>query len=294
MRIDSHQHFWRLARGDYGWLDTAPAVLRRDFLPDDLAPLLAAQGIDATVLVQAAPSLAETRFLLDLAARTPWVAGVVGWVDVAEASACADLAALAADPALLGIRPMLQDIADTGHILRPEAARVLDALSETGLCFDALIRPRHLPVIGQVMRRHPGLRLVVDHGAKPAIATSGPAERAAWAAGIAALAAHPGVYCKLSGLANEAGRDWQAAALAPYVATLLDAFGPARLMWGSDWPVVLDVAAYADWHAAAAALIPPEHHAAVFGATAARFYRIGPPPGPAGGGAAAGAGGAGS
>ena len=271
MRIDSHQHFWRVARGDYGWLDAAPDTLRRDFLPDDLAPLCAAAGIDGTVLVQAAPALAETLFMLSLAGRDPAIQGVVGWIDVTAPDALRDLAAIAAHPKLVGIRPMLQDIQDTGFILQPAIAQVLDALIERGLCFDALIQPRHLPVITTLAARHPALRLVVDHGAKPRIAER---EFTRWADEMAALAAHPSVHCKLSGLLTEAGPDGGAADLEPYAAHLLHCFGPGRLMWGSDWPVLLLASDYAGWHAMARALIPAQHHDAVFGATAAEFYRL--------------------
>ena len=267
MRIDAHQHFWQPARGDYGWLADAPATLQRDFMPADFLPIAARCGIDGTVLVQAAPTLAETRFMLDLADAHPFIRGVVGWCDLARPESLASLA----HPRLVGIRPMLQDIAETAYILGPELAGGLEAVIAQDLVFDALIQPRHLGVIDTLLRRHERLRLVVDHGAKPSIGGGG---FAAWAEGMAALAAHAGVHCKLSGLVTEAAGGWDAASLAPYVGHLRNCFGAERLLWGSDWPVLTVAASYDDWLEAATALVPADEHAAVFGDTAARFYGL--------------------
>jgi L-fuconolactonase len=268
MRIDAHQHFWRPARGDYGWLAAAPAALQRDFLPVDFTPIAAACGIDGTVLVQAAPTSEETRFMLGLAEAHPIIRGVVGWCDLAVPDGLAALA----HPLLLGIRPMLQDIAETGYILRPELAAGLEAVIGSGLAFDALIQPRHLGVIDTLLRRHPRLRLVVDHAAKPRIGGDG---FDAWAEGMAALAAHPGAHCKLSGLVTEAASGWSTEVLAPFVSHLRRCFGAERLIWGSDWPVATIAASYEAWLRAAQALIPAAEHPAVFGGNAARFYGLG-------------------
>jgi L-fuconolactonase len=273
-RIDSHQHFWSIARRDYGWLTPDLRPLYRDFLPDDLTPLLRAAGIERTVVVQAAPTLAETRFLLATARRTDFVAGVVGWVDLAAASAADDLAALAADPLLRGIRPMLQDLSDTDWILQPTCAPGLRAAAQRGLRFDALIRPPHLPVLVRLLERHPDLRVVVDHGAKPNIAAGA---FAPWAADVRALAQHDGVYCKLSGLVTEAAPGVTLDELRPYLDCLLECFGAGRLMWGSDWPVVTLASSYDAWWDMTQRYLAPlsaTEREAILGGTAARFYGL--------------------
>ncbi|HVM99713.1 MAG TPA: amidohydrolase family protein [Caulobacteraceae bacterium] len=275
MRIDAHQHFWRPGRGDYGWLtpEAHPAICR-DFGPDDLAPLLDGAGVERTVLVQAAPTAAETAFLLGLAAATPFVAGVVGWADLEAPGAPAAIAALATDPNLVGLRPMLQDLADDAWILRPSVAPALDAMERAGLRFDALVKPRHLPHLARLLAARPALKVVIDHGAKPDIAGR---DIDRWAAEMRAIAANSGACCKLSGLVTEADEKWTEGDLAPYVDLLLDAFGPARLMWGSDWPVVNEAGGYAAWHSAAAALTErcsPDDRDLIFGGTAAAFYAI--------------------
>ena len=272
MRIDAHQHFWSTARGDYGWLTPQSGKLWRDYLPADLAPLLAAAGMDRTLLVQAAPSEAETHFLLDLARQTPFVAGVVGWTDFAAPDAPERIAALAKDPLLVGLRPMVQDIADDHWIARPELAPAFRALVAHGLVFDALVLPRHLAPLAVMQKRHPDLSVVVDHAAKPLIAAQ---EFEPWRADLAAIAARPNTFCKLSGLVTEAGPDWTMRALKPVVAHLLETFGPARLIWGSDWPVVTLAAQYDVWHAAAQAMLAglaETEKAAIFGGTAAQVY----------------------
>lgn len=271
-RIDSHQHFWRLSRGDYGWLSPALGPIHRDFEPSDLAPLLAAHGIDATILVQAAPSEAETRFLLGLAAATPFVAGVVGWADFAAPDAPARIAALAADPLLVGLRPMVQDIPDPHWLARADLAPAFAALREHGLVFDALVKPPQIPALLALLERETQITVVVDHAAKPDLAG---ADLTQWRDGIAALARRPNTVCKLSGLVTEAGPDWSDTTLAPVVAHLLACFGPQRLLWGSDWPVATLRASYAGWLAAAerlTATLSAADRAALFGGNAARVY----------------------
>ncbi|HVL71871.1 MAG TPA: amidohydrolase family protein [Beijerinckiaceae bacterium] len=270
--IDAHQHFWRLDRGDYGWLGPALAPIHRDFSPDDLARLLALHGIERTILVQAAPTVAETRFLLDVAARTPFVAGVVGWADLSAPDAAATIADLAREARLVGLRPMVQDIADDDWLVRPGLAPAFRALAAHGLVFDALVLPRHLPRLLVVAERHPDLAIVIDHLAKPEIRAR---RLDPWRAGMAALAARPNVFCKLSGLVTEAKPGWTGADLRPYVAHVLVAFGPERLMWGSDWPVVDVAGGYDSWRAASLALLgglSAAERAAVLGGTAARVY----------------------
>ena len=275
MLIDAHQHFWRPSRGDYGWLtpQAHPAICRK-FLPADLEPLLADAGIERTILVQAAPTVAETDYLLGLAAETPFVAGVVGWTDFEAQNAAQQIAALAQQPKLVGLRPMLQDLDDDAWILRPAVATSLDAVEAEGLRFDALVTPRHLPHLARCLSARPGLRAVIDHAAKPDIA-GGALD--GWATQMRAIAADTGAYCKLSGLVTEAGGRWSEEDLKPYVDVLLEAFGPARLMWGGDWPVVNEAGGYAAWRAAAETLtahLSDGERALIFGATAAAFYGI--------------------
>jgi L-fuconolactonase len=272
LRIDAHQHFWQIARGDYGWLTPALGPIHRDFTPDDLAPLLARHGIDRTILVQAAPTEAETRFLLDTAARTAFVAGVVGWADFEAPDAPTRIAALAADPLLVGLRPMVQDIPDLAFLARPALAPPLAAMVAHGLVFDALIRTEHIPATLAMLSREPRLTVVIDHGAKPDLVAG---DLATWREGITALAAHPGTFCKLSGLVTEAPPDWSLDTLQPVVDHLLLTFGPDRLIFGSDWPVVTLRAPYERWFDAAQTLLDgcsADERAAIFGGTAQRVY----------------------
>ncbi|MCO5092926.1 amidohydrolase [Bosea sp. (in: a-proteobacteria)] len=273
--IDAHQHFWATARGDYGWLTPEAGVLYRDFGAEDLSPLLARHGITGTILVQAAQTVAETRYLLDIAERAPFVLGVVGWVDFTAPDAARQIAELAGERLLVGLRPMVQDLDDDDWLLRRDIAPAIAAMQEHGLVFDALVYPRHLPRLCAFLDRYPGLPVVLDHGGKPEIRN---AALDPWRADIAAIAARPRTLCKVSGLATEARGDWSAKTLRPYVDHLLAVFGPARLMWGSDWPVLTKAGSYDSWREAAQNLLgglKPAEKAAVFGGNAARFY-LGP------------------
>lgn len=274
MRLDAHQHFWAIARGDYGWLTPELEPIYRDFLPPDLAPMLDHHGIDGTILVQAAPTVEETQFMLGLARDTPFVKGVVGWVDFESDDAEAQLDALARDPQLLGIRPMIQDIAQVEWMLRPEFAPMYHAIIRNDLVFDALTLPRHLKALHALALRQPDLRIVIDHGSKPLIAKG---EITDWAQSMTALAALDNVSCKLSGLVTEAGPNWSEASLKPYVDHLLDTFGPQRLIWGSDWPVCTLAASYDRWIDTSQSLLAhlsPDDRAAIFGGTAQKIYQI--------------------
>jgi L-fuconolactonase len=275
-RVDAHHHVWRLARGDYGWLTPALAPIHRDFALDDLRPLLREAGIGATVLVQAAPTEAETQFLLATAnASGGLVQGVVGWVDCAAADAVARLTLLARDPLLKSVRPMLQDIYDPEWILRPEIQPAIASLPRLGLRLDALVTPVQLPALLPLLDRHPDLAVVIDHGGKPPIA-AGLWEP--WAGCIAALARHRHVHCKLSGLVTEAGAGWSVGSLARYVDHLLSCFGAARVVWGSDWPVVNLCGGFRRWVAATDALLAGLSAAdreAIRGGNARRFYGLG-------------------
>jgi L-fuconolactonase len=248
--------------------------IARDYGLDDLRPLLrdVDGDIAATILVQAADSEAETAFMLDVARSSGGlVQGVVGWTDLALPDAPARIAELSKEPLLKGLRPMLQDIEDTNWILRPAVQPALAAMARHGLRFDALVKPRHLPRIGEIARHHPDLAVVIDHAAKPDIANGA---FQPWADHMARFARDTPWCCKLSGLVTEAKADWRPDDLRRYVDHLLATFGPERLMWGSDWPVVTLASNYRRWHEAAAALLPAETHAAVFGNTAARFYGL--------------------
>jgi L-fuconolactonase len=272
--IDAHQHFWRLDRGDYGWLTPALAPIYRDFGPGDLRPLLIRHGIEKTMLVQAAPTLAETRYLLDLAGTTDFVAGVIGWVDFEARNAPDIIASLATNPTLVGLRPMVQDIPDDDWLMKSELAPTFEALVAHGVVFDALVLPRHLPRLISLIERHPNLAVVVDHGAKPPIREG---VREPWASDMAAIAANSRVVCKLSGLVTEAAPGWTTADLRPYVDHLIDVFGPRRLLWGSDWPVVNLAGGYERWRQATDRLLAPlasEERRAVLGENAARVYRV--------------------
>ena len=276
-RVDAHHHVWRLARGDYGWLKPTPALLPiyRDFDLDEIRPALSTANVAATVLVQAAPTLAETRFLLDVARESGGlVRGVVGWADLAGVDAIASLNALATDPLLKGVRPMLQDLPDASWIARGEVQPALAALPALGLRLDALVSSRELKPLLATIERHPELAVVLDHCAKPNIAN---AAWQPWADDLAAIARHTGAYCKLSGLVTEAGRGWSVDALRRYVAHVLDCFGSERVIWGSDWPVLTLVASYDEWVEAGDELLAgltQAERGAVYGGNARRFYGL--------------------
>lgn len=274
MRIDAHQHFWRLDRGDYGWLTPDVGPIYRDFEPEHLLPLLEASKIDGTILVQAAPTAAETEYLLSLADQHAFIKGVVGWVDFEAPDAPKDIARLAAHPALVGLRPMIQDIPDTNWMLRPDLAPAFEAMIAAELTFDALTLPRHLGALRQLLGRFPNLRTIIDHGSKPRIADR---MRDGWFADMAELAEGTNAFCKLSGLVTEAGSDWTVNDLRPYTDHLLATFGPRRLIWGSDWPVCTSAASYQEWIATADTLLSQQSKSevrAVFGLNALAAYGL--------------------
>lgn len=275
VRIDAHQHFWHYHAAHYPWIDAAKTRLMRDFLPSDLEPQLRAAGFDACIAVQARHDVDETRFLLEMAAAHPFVAGVVAWLDLQADDLPDQLAYWAADPRLVGIRHIVHDEADDRFMLRPAFLRGLGMLAEFDLTYDLLLFPKHLPVAIDVVSRFPDQRFVLDHLAKPPIKAR---EIDAWARDIVRLAALPNVCAKLSGLVTEA--DWQAwapADLRPYLDVALDCFGANRLMVGSDWPVCTLAGEYGpvmDVFTAFAEEQPPEDRAAILGGTAAKFWRL--------------------
>lgn len=276
LKIDAHQHFWQISRGDYDWMTDDVAEIRHDILPDDLAPLIARQGITGTVAVQAAATVAETEFLLALARKSGFIKGVVGWVDLEDADAPQTMDCLMQSPFFKGVRPMLQDIEDTNWISRPKVVANLAAMADRGLRMDALVLPRHLDVLAEVAAGLPELAIVIDHCAKPEIAGGSDAGDS-WREGMARLAKLPNLMCKVSGLANEAGTGWNAGWLEPAVAHVLLQFGADRVMWGSDWPVLNLAGNYQQWCAVSEQLfagLSERDRSAILGGTAFRFYGL--------------------
>ena len=270
--LDSHLHCWRIGGPGQVWPDAAWPRIHRDFLPADLRAEAAGQPLAGVVLVQSQPDDRDTDWMLTL--DDPLIRAIVTWVDLADPAAPDRIRHLAAQPRVRGVRPMLQGIADSEWILQPALDPALRALRDTGLRFDALIQPRHLPVLHRFATRWPDLPIVIDHGAKPHIAER---ELDPWREEIAALAQLPNVWCKLSGLRTEQAPGQPHEALCPYVAHLVACFGD-RLMWGSDWPVLRHVGdSYADWVDATLDLIgslPPGGLARLFEGAAAAFYHI--------------------
>lgn len=274
MRIDSHHHLWSLSRGDYGWLTPELGPIYRDFTVADLAPHLVSAAIGRTVVVQAAASVAETEFLLATAAASEHIAGVVGWIDMEAPDALATLEQLAEHPKFRGIRPMVQGIEDDNWLLRDSLDPVFDAVVRLGLTFDALVLPRHLGPLRQRMARTGDLRCVIDHGAKPPLATG---QIDAWKADIARIAAETACLCKLSGLLTEAGGEPTLERIRPAAEHLLACFGPSRLMFGSDWPVLNLASDYPSWVGMVEGLLAslsPADAQKVWSGTAAQFYGI--------------------
>ncbi len=274
MRIDAHQHFWQLKRGDYDWLRPDLVPLYRDYLPDDLRPVIDSHNIDRTILVQAAASTKESEFLLKLSDDNSFIGGVVGWVDLESADCIPTLETLSRHSRFVGIRPMIQDMADPDWMLRPSLDPAFRFLSSRGLVFDALVRPVHLQNLLSLTDRYPELPVVIDHAAKPDIAAGG---RSGWSDDLVEIARSTTANCKLSGLVTEAGDQVSIEAIRPYVDVILDAFGPERIMWGSDWPVLKLAAEYDEWVAMTEALLAGANDAArdrIWGGTACEFYSI--------------------
>lgn len=274
MRIDAHHHVWRVARGDYFWMSDEVAPIVRDFGMDDLRPLLAGAGIDGTVLVQAADTEAETAFMLEVAADAPEVLGVVGWTDFEAHDAAERVAAMAARPKIVGLRPMVQDIPDDAWLKRRDIDPAFDAMISHGLVYDALTFPRHLGPLLYRLGLHPELTCVIDHASKPRIAAG---DLDGWKHDMRVLARETDALVKLSGLVTEAGDDWSVEALRPVVDHLIDVFGPERMVWGSDWPVCTLACPYGDWVAETDVLLAEltdDERAAVWGGNAMRLYGL--------------------
>lgn len=235
MRLDAHQHFWKYNAEQYGWINDDMANLKRDYLPGDLKPLLAAEGFDGSIAVQARQDEEETNWLLQLAEENEFIKGVVGWVDLCSAEVKEELERLAQHPKFVGVRHVLQDEQDDEFMLRRDFKRGIGLLAQYGLTYDLLVFPRHLPVAARLLREFPDQPFVLDHIAKPLIA-GGLVEP--WDRDIRELATFDNVSCKLSGMVTEAEwKEWEPADFRPYLDVVFEAFGPDRLMVGSDWPV---------------------------------------------------------
>jgi L-fucono-1,5-lactonase len=276
IRVDAHQHYWSLQRGDYGWLTPRETALYRDFEPQHLSEELAHCSVHATVLIQAAPTEAESRFLLDLAHRHTSIAGVVGWVDFEALDVAESISNLVREGQgmLKGLRPMVQDINDPGWLDRSSLDGAFEAMIRSDLAFDALVTPKHLGAVARRLRRHPQLRATLDHAGKPDVSSD---NLEPWATQIEELASDTQAYCKLSGLLTQAKQGAGIDELEAVAAHVFDCFGVDRVMWGSDWPVVTSRASYREWLEMSLELV--RRHAAggdeaIFGANAVRFYRL--------------------
>jgi len=276
--VDAHHHFWDPGEADDPWLTDDLAVIRRRFGPDDLAPELAVTGVEATVLVQTRSSQDETADFLALAAAIPFIAGVVGWVDLTEPTVADAIAELRAGPGgqhLVGIRHQVHDEPDAEWLQRDDVVRGIRAVGAAGLAYDLLLRPRELPAALELAERLPDTRFVIDHLAKPPIATG---DVAPWRSRIGTFARLEHVACKVSGLVTEADwSSWTAADLQPFVDHAIDVFGPERLLFGSDWPVCLLAATYPQVVGTAGTLLEglsDDELAAVMGGNAARIYGL--------------------
>ncbi len=284
VRIDAHQHFWKYNDRDYGWRGAGMGVLKRNYLPEDLRPLLREVGSDGSIAVQARQSLEETRWLLELADGSPSIFAVVGWVDLRDPDVVSQLESFSSHAKFHGVRHVVHDEPDDRFLLRGDFLRGVSHLSDFGLTYDLLLFPRHLAVACDFVAGFPRHRFVLDHIAKPPIRSR---EIADWARDIGRLGRFPNVYCKLSGLVTEADwTSWRPEDFTPYLDVVLDTFGTGRLMVGSDWPVCTVAASYADTMKLVKdylARLTREDQEAILGANAVRCYDISLPQPCAGG-----------
>lgn len=275
MRIDAHQHFWDLNRFPYPWMPAAPSPLRRNFLPEDLRPILERNSFDGSIAVQATTSFEEAPWLLQLAETHSMVLGVVAWVDLTDPQLGSTLDQLQAHPKFKGVRHPVHDESDDRWLLCPDVLRGLKELARRKIPYDLLLRPQHLPVVIELMDRVPSLYMVVDHIAKPPIAKP---QTSAWAQDMERLARAPHIHVKLSGMITEAAWDsWTSDQLRPYVQHVWKLFGPDRCMFGSDWPVCLSAGTWKEVLAAltqALGAVPQAERNKVMGENAARFYKL--------------------
>lgn len=275
--VDAHHHCWNPARGDYGWMPPDDPTLSRTYTTADLAAALEPTQVAKTVLVQAAPSVHETEYLLGIADTSDMIAKVVGWINFEDERELEVLARLAEHPKFAGVRPMIQDLPDDDWMLRPDVQWAYRALIDLDLTFDCLGFTKHLANFHTLLTRYPDMRVVVDHCMKPQIRDGSDAHFQMWAEGLRRLAEDTQAYCKLSGIVTEADTDWSASTLQPYADHVISVFGSDRVMWGSDWPVSRLRLEYADWYEMCVTLtagLPEADRQNIFSDTARRFYRI--------------------
>ncbi len=275
MKIDAHQHYWKISRTDYGWLWPSVGKIYADFMPEQFKPLLAQFDIQKTIVVQAAPTRAETEFLLQLADQENSIAGVVGWLDLESEQFEQEWRELRAHPKFVGLRPMIQDL-PSAWLLNDTVIQHLRLLADAAFPLDLQANPRHLPYIVKLLEQVPQLHAVIDHLAKPLIAEG---ELEPWAMHMTQIAAYPQLMCKLSGMVPEIeDAPWSAAAILPFAQRVIDVFGRHRVMFGSDWPVCLYSASYAQVVELFEACIGPDwtdgEREDVYARNALRFYRL--------------------
>ncbi|MGO4180336.1 amidohydrolase [Paenibacillus sp. TAF43_2] len=276
MRIDSHQHYWKIERGDYGWITPDIPVLYRDFLPQHLEPHLNKHKLDGTIVVQAAATLAETDYLLTLSESSDTILGVVAWLDLADPDYRNHYERFAQHPKCVGFRVMIQEMPDANAILAPSYLEAFTYFADKGIPIDLLVVSHQLTPLVELLDKVPGLHAVIDHIAKPRIKAG---ELEPWKSQISQLAAHPNLFCKLSGMVTEADHDnWQPADFLPYIEHALEAFGYKRVMFGSDWPVSLLAASYDEVVSVLEQALPQTwtelERERLFGRNAKEFYRI--------------------
>jgi L-fuconolactonase len=275
MKVDAHQHFWQYNPTEYGWIGPEMEILKKDCLPADLAPLLQAAGIRGTVAVQARQTLAETERLLELADRFPFIKGVVGWVDLRGPELRSQLERFCTHPKFRGVRHVVQDEPDDQFMLRQEFVNGIKLLAQFDLTYDILIFPKHLAAACELVRNFPHQPFVLDHIAKPFIKDG---KIAPWDVDIRRLATFPNVFCKVSGMVTEADwQQWQPADFRPYLDVVFEAFGPRRIMFGSDWPVCTLAGTYAQVVKLISdytGRLSETEQADVWGETAVRFYGL--------------------
>jgi L-fuconolactonase len=276
MKIDAHQHFWQLRRGDYGWISPDMKAIYRDFGPADLSEHLQKNGIHKSIVVQAAPTLKDTEFMLELAEGDESIAGVVGWLDLRSPDYREQYQAFKKHPSFVGIRVMIQEMEDADEVLQPAFVDALRFFAEEGLPVDLLMRSQQLPSVLKLLKVVPNLHAVIDHIAKPQIIEG---QWEPWAAQMEEIASYPNIYCKLSGMVTEADHEnWKAEQITPYIRHIVRIFGTGRVMFGSDWPVCLLAASYDEvvqiLEQGLTEAINEQEKEALFGGNAVKFYRL--------------------
>jgi L-fuconolactonase len=275
MRIDAHQHYWKISRNDYGWITPDLPVLYRDFLINDLKIHLDKNKIDKTIVIQAAPTIEETKFILDLSTHSDSIVGVVGWIDIEDTSYKEQLEKFRKHPKFVGIRIMIQDMPDASKILEPSYLEAFSYLEALGIPVDLLVTSNQLSVLTKLLNQV-SIRGVIDHIAKPSIAKR---KLEQWKTHMSEIAMHPNIYCKLSGMVTEANHPkWEKEDFIPYVHHIINEFGTNRVMYGSDWPVCLLSASYDEVYQLLKQTLPEnitsEEEAGIFGANAVEFYLL--------------------